>query len=338
MIDWNIILGLAVLSLVLFWARFGLASRWRQRRERVDRVLREDALKHIHKARINGRCPTLESVAGTLHVRSGRAAALLAKMEESGLVTFSSGELELTASGREAALPIIRAHRLWESHLAEHTGLAENEWHSQAEDREHHLSPEEAETLSARMSHPTHDPHGDPIPPAGGELAAEKGQPLNALAVDQSGLITHIEDEPESVYARIAAEGLCPGMKVRVLEKGPQTIRFRADGDEHILAPILANNIAVVPLQNEDLDVETEFLSKLKPGQKAVVRGLSRTCHGAERRRLLDLGFVPGSEVGVEMVSPSGDPTAYRVRGAVIALRQEQSKLIRVAVLEPDNT
>jgi Fe2+ transport system protein FeoA len=45
---------------------------------------------------------------------------------------------------------------------------------------------------------------------------------------------------------------------------------------------------------------------------------------------LLDLGFVPGTLVELDMVSPAGDPKAYRVRGSVIALRREQANLIRV--------
>jgi Fe2+ transport system protein FeoA len=46
---------------------------------------------------------------------------------------------------------------------------------------------------------------------------------------------------------------------------------------------------------------------------------------------LLDLGFVPGSAVEVNLVSPAGDPTAYLVRGALIALRREQARFIRIA-------
>jgi Fe2+ transport system protein FeoA len=50
---------------------------------------------------------------------------------------------------------------------------------------------------------------------------------------------------------------------------------------------------------------------------------------------LLDLGFVPGTAIEVEMVSPGGDPTAYRLRGTVIALRRNQANLIRISVDEP---
>jgi Fe2+ transport system protein FeoA len=45
----------------------------------------------------------------------------------------------------------------------------------------------------------------------------------------------------------------------------------------------------------------------------------------------LDLGFVPGTAVEIEMVSPGGDPTAYRVRGTVVALRREQANLVRIS-------
>jgi Fe2+ transport system protein FeoA len=45
---------------------------------------------------------------------------------------------------------------------------------------------------------------------------------------------------------------------------------------------------------------------------------------------MMDLGILPGTTIEVEMTSPSGDPTAYKVRGALIALRKEQARLIQV--------
>jgi DtxR family Mn-dependent transcriptional regulator len=328
-------LTIAFFGLVVLWLGAAVFNRWRRKREFRTRVLSEDALKHIHKTQVNGRRPTLQSIAGTLNIHSERAADLLADLVKRNLVTLASGELQLTPAGREAALHIIRAHRLWEAYLADQTGIAESEWHGQAENQEHHLAPERLNELSAQLGHPTHDPHGDVIPAARGALPADRGQSLNILGAGETALITHIEDEPETIYAQIAAEGLRSGMKVRVLDKSPQSVRFWADGDEHVLAPILANNIETVPIPNFHLEEELQFLSNLKPGEKARVRELSRACRGAERRRLLDLGFVPGTEVEVEMVSPAGDPTAYRVRGTVIALRREQAALIRVATLVP---
>jgi Fe2+ transport system protein FeoA len=69
-------------------------------------------------------------------------------------------------------------------------------------------------------------------------------------------------------------------------------------------------------------------LDSLEPNVTATVVRL--TAEGAERRRMLDLGILPGTKIEVEMESPLGDPTAYRVRDAVIALRREQARTIEV--------
>ena len=61
---WLIISALALFGLLLFWPRVGLVQRRRRMRETAFRVLREDALKHVYKTQVNGRSPTLESVAG----------------------------------------------------------------------------------------------------------------------------------------------------------------------------------------------------------------------------------------------------------------------------------
>ncbi len=50
------------------------------------------------------------------------------------------------------------------------------------------------------------------------------------------------------------------------------------------------------------------------------------------RRRMLDLGFIKNTVVEALRRSPSGDPTAYQVRGAVIALRSEEAAQILVEI------
>jgi len=328
-----VVLGALLLALALaavFWPQRGFLARRRRRREGAVRVRHEDVLKHLCKTEANGRRPTLHSVAGVLHVKLDETGALLHDMEQHGLVSFASGELRLTPEGRSQGAQIIRAHRLWECHLAENTGIHETEWHAEAEHREHSLSPAEAEALSARLGHPTHDPHGDSIPAAGGSLAADAGQPLNTLEPGEMAHIVHIEDEPASHYAKLAAQNLRPGMRVQILEKDGQRVRFRADSREHELAPILAHQIEVLPLADSNSEQGVKTLADYHSGQRVKVRGLARSCRGPERRRLLDLGFVPGTVVDVEMVSPSGEPTAYRVRGTVIALHREQARLVHV--------
>jgi DtxR family Mn-dependent transcriptional regulator len=320
-----------------FWPDRGLFWRWRRARQVDERVLIEDALKHLHRCERYGYRPTVQSLAGALGVSGDQVAELLTKMEAHQLVKIEKDAYRLTPTGREYALRVIRAHRLWERYLAETTGFEEVEWHDQAEHQEHWLSPDETNALAAQLGHPTHDPHGDPIPTASGEMVAHGGKPLTSLAVDVPARIVHIEDEPETVFAQLMAEDLHVGMVLRVIESTAQRVRFWAGDDDHLLAPIVAANISVVPLPEARRVEEApgDRLSNLQPGERAEVLELSPSLRGAERRRLMDLGLLPGSVIEAELTSPSGDPTAYLIRGALIALRSEQAKSIRVKRLEP---
>ncbi len=69
-------------------------------------------------------------------------------------------------------------------------------------------------------------------------------------------------------------------------------------------------------------------LDQLTVGQTATVVNLTST--DLNRRRMMDLGILPGTRITAELISPLGDPVAYRVRGAVVALRREQSREIEV--------
>jgi DtxR family Mn-dependent transcriptional regulator len=331
---WLMALGVACAAMLL-WPRHGLLARWRAARELARRVRREDALKHILKREINGAEATIESLAGLLSIPTRQVVDLLEDLEHRGLLSFEGGPLHLKPTGRDLALHLVRAHRLWESYLSEETGVAEAQWHRQAERQEHLLSPQETEALAARLGHPTLDPHGDVIPAPGQPVPRDQGIPLNAAAANQPLRILHVEDEPAAVYAQLTAQGIRPGMRGLLIEKLPHRLRLWADGNEHLLAPLVANNIAVELLPDcapKDL-LEEEYLSGLDAGQRGKVLGLSPACRGPERRRLLDLGFVPGTEVLAEMKSPGGDPTAYRVRGTLIALRKDQAGLIRISSL-----
>lgn len=70
------------------------------------------------------------------------------------------------------------------------------------------------------------------------------------------------------------------------------------------------------------------LLDDLPIGSRGTVRAIH--LEGAERRRLLDLGFTLGAQVEAVRRSPLGDPVAYRVRGSLLALRAEQASDIEV--------
>lgn len=69
-------------------------------------------------------------------------------------------------------------------------------------------------------------------------------------------------------------------------------------------------------------------LDALCVGESARIAAL--TAAGGQRRRLLELGFVPGAQVDALHCAPCGDPVAYGVRGAVIALRRADARRILI--------
>jgi len=325
-------IGVVLITGLAFWPQTGLFWKLQKRQELTEKVLIEDALKYIFKCERNQKTATVESLAGALSTSLANASEILALTQSKGLVELSENSFSLTDAGKRTATQIVRAHRLWERYLADTTGFDESDWHQKAERQEHALSEEELDRLSASLGHPTHDPHGDPIPTRRGEWVSHGGMPLSDLALGTPSRIVHIEDEPEVIYAQIVAEELHPNMVVEVDEITANRIRFWTDDQEHVLAPIVAANISVVPLEKENHDHQIEGvpLDTLMPGQTGVVTGISSLSRGVERRRLFDLGIIPGTPIDVEMVNPSGDPTAYRIRGSVIALRSTQARLIRV--------
>lgn len=322
---------LSVAGVVLFWPDSGWVWRLRRAFRASERELAEDALKHLFDCEYKSRIGNLQSLSGALSISGNRAAEILQQLEARQWIKPVEGGYRLTADGRSYALRIVRIHRLWERYLSDETGYDPEVWHQKAEVHEHTTSTEEADAMAARMGHPRYDPHGDPIPTSGGDILPPHGKPLPELPLDTLGEIVHVEDEPEAIYAQLVAEGLHPGMRVRVLEVSPERITFVADATEHVLAPILAANLSVIALtQDEEMVGPFERLSGLEPGESAKVVSISPFLRPQERRRMLDLGLIPGTEVQAEIRSPAGDPTGYRIRGAVIALRREQADQVQV--------
>lgn len=328
---WGVMVLLAS-ALLVAWPRWGLLAWWRRQRERRERERREDALKHLLKSEVEGTAASLLSLAGALRVGDGTAAAIVADLERGGLAGVEGGRLRLRPAGREIALHVVRTHRLWESYLAERTGEPEARWHGLAERAEHRLTPAETAALAAKLGHPLYDPHGDPIPASGDGLAAAIGAALEEFGPEEPFQIHHIEDEPETVYAHLLRLGLRPGMRGFIVSRDDTEVHLWADGTEYALSSGMARQLSVRPLSGLTATAlrGEQFLHELPAGGRARLLGLTGACRGAERRRLLDLGFVPGSIVESALTGPGGDPVAYQVRGSLVALRREQARYVRV--------
>ena len=71
------------------------------------------------------------------------------------------------------------------------------------------------------------------------------------------------------------------------------------------------------------------LLNELNVGEEAVVKNMI-----AENRRLSDLGLVEGTRVKCIFRSPLGDPVAYKIKGALVAIRSEDARNVALEVGE----
>jgi DtxR family Mn-dependent transcriptional regulator len=309
---------------------------WRRRRARQDHDRTEDALKHLLGLEHQGRRATFQSLTGVLRLSDKQLMALAGRLEREGLVQTRGQDFHLTPDGERRALGVVRAHRLWETYLADEALLPLSRLHGEADRREHRLSADEVDQLDASLGYPLTDPHGDPIPTRDGTLPPDSGVALTAWTTEEPGCINHLEDEPPLAYEQILAEGLRVGQIVRVLDATPQRILLTDGEHEFRLAPAVAANVFVAPLAPQvELPAGTVLLSDLADNTEAEVVALDDACQGFTRRRLLDLGFTPGAHVTSEMRTFTGDPRAYRIRGVLIALRREQARQILARPVQP---
>jgi DtxR family Mn-dependent transcriptional regulator len=319
-----------VVVLVAAWPRHGVMARVRRRGERQSEEQGENALKHLLQESQAGRAGSYASLKGTLRLGDRGLLRVLERLRVSGLTTSEGGRYTLTTQGEQRARHLVRAHRLLERYLADEARLPLTAVHRVAEKLEHRLSEADAERLSASMGHPERDPHGDPIPSAG-EDSHDLGEPITHWHVGQEGRIVHLEDEPAATFRALVHLGLQPAQAFRVLEKTSDAIELLVEDRELRLPLEHAGNVFVAPLERWAANArDLVRLSHLPVGQDAEIVSLSPTCQGLTRRRLLDLGFTPGTRLRPVLQTFVGDPRAYRVRGTTIALRRDQASVVIV--------
>jgi len=209
----------------------------------------EDYAKTIFalQAELGGSVSTT-ALAERLGVTPASASGMVKKLGEFGLVEHQPYKgVELTPKGRRVALEVLRHHRLLEAYLASSLGLPWDRVHDEAEVLEHVLSEELEELIAAKLGHPTHDPHGDPIPSADLELTEEAHECLASLDAGARGVLVRVSDAEPEMLRYLADRGIAPGDRFEVIERqpfdGPLFVRF--GGSVHVLGGALARAMSV---------------------------------------------------------------------------------------------
>jgi DtxR family Mn-dependent transcriptional regulator len=173
------------------------------------------------------------ALAERLGVTPASVSAMLKKLADRGLAEHVPYRgVALTADGERVALEVLRHHRLLELYLAEHLGVPWDRVHDEAEALEHVLSEYLEQRIAAKLGHPTHDPHGDPIPDAALRIDEGETRALDALVAGDRGRFVRVSDSDPEMLRYLAARGVRIGAELEVVDRqpfdGPLTVRFGA--------------------------------------------------------------------------------------------------------------
>jgi DtxR family Mn-dependent transcriptional regulator len=171
------------------------------------------------------------AIAERMGVSAASASAMVKRLEALGLAARQPYHgVELTRAGERVALAVIRHHRLLELYLAEALGMSWDRVHAEAEVLEHAISPELSELIAQKLGNPTHDPHGDPIPTADGEIREAPNRPLAEREPGERGTFVRVSDADPEMLRYLSERGISPGDEFEVVEKepfdGPISVRF----------------------------------------------------------------------------------------------------------------
>ena len=309
----------------------------------------------------------LSILADSLSISPVSVNEMCRKLQEMELVTYQPYKgATLTQEGEQSANYILKRHRLWEVFLVDNLGFSYHEAHEFACKLEHDTPNALADRLDEFLNYPKTNPLGEPIPRDNDQSPVHPALPLSDLTPGQQGRLVRWELVDTSLETFLRDQGVAPGAWLQVLALSETGVLLKTAGKHVSLIKDLAdliwvklqsfptkteeetklmqtfkeNSTSSSPDQqdmvtkapvNKHTTVQQLTLDKLKLGQRGVVVSVKST--GPVKRRMMDMGLVPGSEVRVLRIAPLGDPVEFEVKGYNLTLRKSEAKEIIVEIL-----
>ncbi len=217
----------------------------------------EDYLKVIYSLGQSGEAASTSSIAVALDVQPASVTGMIKRLAESGLLEHVPYRgVRLTEPGNREALRVLRRHRILEAYLMGHLGYRWEDVHREAERLEHAASDELIERMASALDHPSHDPHGAPIPSPSGEIEPTDSLTLAELAPGRDAQVRAVRDDDSEDLLAVEAAGLLPGSRVRVTSRTlhPPGLLLEVEGagpGTLEVALQIARKVYVIPLHPE---------------------------------------------------------------------------------------
>lgn len=190
---------------------------------------------------------TTNQLAELTQTKPASVSDMLKKLSQKNLVHYVKYQgVTLTKEGEKCALQIVRKHRLWEVFLVNTLQFKWDEVHDIAEQLEHIQSDILIERLATFLNHPQHDPHGDPIPDANGEMPSKKQIFLIDMEIGASGDVVGVRETSPLFLRYLDKLGVTIGAYVEITDKieFDQSVEIRINHQRiTIISKEIAQNI-----------------------------------------------------------------------------------------------
>ena len=205
----------------------------------------EDYLKQIFLLAEGRERVGTQMLARRLGVRPASVTEMVGRLRDLGLVEHAPYRgVRLSAAGQRVALEMLRHHRLLETFLVEALGYRWDEVHEEAERLEHVISERFEARIAEAVGHPTHDPHGDPIPDA--DLAMPDGEGwlrLTTMPKGSRGTVVRVGSQDAASLTTLRRLGLGRGALLEVVDLEDHAVELEVGGEVLALPEPLAASI-----------------------------------------------------------------------------------------------
>ena len=206
----------------------------------------ENYLKAIYHLSKQGEKVSTNALADNMSTTPASVNDMLKRLSQKDLIRHIKYKgASISSSGKQAALKVIRKHRLWEVFLVETLGFKWDEVHEIAEQLEHIKSPLLVARLDEFLDHPTIDPHGDPIPDENGDYNVGPNLQMSELKVGDTGVLTKVGNDDPKLLQYLDKINIRLGSKILVKDivEFDNSFEIETDGSRGLF---LSNQIAAL--------------------------------------------------------------------------------------------
>jgi DtxR family Mn-dependent transcriptional regulator len=191
-------------------------------------------------------------IADALGIAAPSVSWMVKRLSESGLLEHEPYRgVKLTRAGKQAALKMVRRHRILEAYLVSKLGYGWDSVHAEAERLEHAVSDEMIERMAMALDNPHYDPHGAPIPSRSGEIEEPLFIPLSEVPVGETAELRMVSDRDPERLRYLGSLGLKLGTTFDIVARqpfrGPVTIKLSGNvSREQVIGYELAQSLDCV--------------------------------------------------------------------------------------------